>query len=218
MGRTEKLCALLDRCSYFADIACDHGYIAEYMLDNGLCDRAVVSDISAKSLAKAENLLKSYIQSGRCRAVCCDGLTEIDKDIDTAVIAGIGGDEITDILESAFIPENFLFQPMKNCRRLRAFLLGRGCRLVDDNLFYDRGRYYFYIKGSRTGGTVGYSQAELEFGRDSLKNPLFYDYLREEIDKKSTYAVQDMNEEHKKEYESSLEFMREVCNGYKGST
>ena len=57
MDRIERLCAFLDKCATFADVACDHGYCAKYMLDNGLCERAVISDISEKSMSKARTLL-----------------------------------------------------------------------------------------------------------------------------------------------------------------
>ncbi|MDE6105349.1 MAG: class I SAM-dependent methyltransferase, partial [Clostridia bacterium] len=71
MERIERLCAFLDSCHVFADVACDHGYCAEYMLKNGLCESAVISDISEKSLAKAQKLLAPYIAENRCPSVCC---------------------------------------------------------------------------------------------------------------------------------------------------
>ena len=69
------------------------------MLKNGLCKRAVISDISAKCLEKAEILLKNYIQSGAVKSVCCSGLEKIDESTDEVLIAGMGGDEIVEILK-----------------------------------------------------------------------------------------------------------------------
>ena len=82
MDRIKQLCAFLEKCESFADVACDHGYVAQYMLRNGLCKRAVVSDISDKCLSKARDLLSDFINAGTCRAVCCDGLEKIEKDTD----------------------------------------------------------------------------------------------------------------------------------------
>ena len=101
MDRIKQLCAFLEKCESFADVACDHGYVAQYMLRNGLCKRAVVSDISDKCLSKARNLLSDFINAGTCRAVCCDGLEKIEKDTDFVFIAGIGGEEIIRILKNA---------------------------------------------------------------------------------------------------------------------
>ena len=68
--RIRTLCGELLPCDRFADVGCDHGYCTQFMLENGLCRFAVVSDISAGSLAKAERLLAAYIRAGSVRSVC----------------------------------------------------------------------------------------------------------------------------------------------------
>ncbi|MDE7305973.1 MAG: class I SAM-dependent methyltransferase, partial [Clostridia bacterium] len=102
MDRIKKLCSYLKPCKSFADVACDHGYCAQYMLKNDFCESAIISDISAKSLSKAEKLLKQFIADGKCRAVCCDGLKLIPKETEQVLIAGIGGEEIIKILKASF--------------------------------------------------------------------------------------------------------------------
>ncbi len=198
MGRIEEICARLDKCSTFADVGCDHGYCTRYMLDNGLCDMAYISDISSKSLAKAQRLLSKYIEGGVCQSVCCDGLQGFETLPRQVLIAGMGGEEIIKILVCG-IPQKFVFQPMKNAPLLRRFLLANGCTIINDDIFKD-GKYYFIIKGKNTGGDK-YSPMELEFGRDSFKNPVFAEYLKEEIEKFKGYlmlsdtaeAVQSLN-------------------------
>lgn len=186
MDRIAHICAFLDPCNVFADVGCDHGYCTRYMLEHRLCRRAVIADISEKCLSKAENLLRPYIAEGSCRAVCCDGLTGVERTADEVLIAGMGGEEIIKICRQSFIPEKFVFQPMKNAPELRKFLLDSGCRLLRDDVFRD-GKFYFILKGVRAsapfGGERPYSEAELRFGRDSLANPVFGEYLDEEIPK-----------------------------------
>ncbi|MDE6790851.1 MAG: class I SAM-dependent methyltransferase, partial [Clostridia bacterium] len=77
MGRIEILCSYIDNCQSFADVGCDHGYCTEYALKSGKCKSAIIADVSAKCLAKAEKLLSGYIMRGVCRSVCCDGLSGI---------------------------------------------------------------------------------------------------------------------------------------------
>ena len=77
MKKTKRLLTLfseLEFCERFADVGCDHGYCAEYMLKNGLCKTAVISDISAASLDKARRLLQEYEARGKLVSVCCNGL------------------------------------------------------------------------------------------------------------------------------------------------
>ena len=39
------------------DVGTDHGYLAVYLVEQGLAERAIVSDISSNSLQKAINLI-----------------------------------------------------------------------------------------------------------------------------------------------------------------
>ena len=212
MNRINKLCTYLPECTTFADVACDHGYIAEYMLESGRCKSAVVSDISEKCLKKAETLLAKYISAGICRFVCCDGLKGIDREIDCIMIAGIGGEEIIKILNEGFIPKSFIFQPMKNADLLRGYLLKNGCFIETDDIFTDGKKYYFIIKGKK-GGAQEYTDKQLLYGKDSLHNPVFYGYLKEELAKKKSYLQSEMTEESRISLMQQIKKMEEVLKG-----
>ena len=162
MGRIEELCALVDPCGSFADVGCDHGYCARHVLKSGKCGNVLITDISAKCLAKAEKLLAEYIEAGRCRAVCCDGLKGVPTDTEQVLIAGMGGEEIIKILSESFIPQKFILQPMKNADKLRKFLLDNGCKLTYDGIFKDE-KFYFVIKGERSGGWEKYTPAPVSY-------------------------------------------------------
>jgi tRNA A22 N-methylase len=223
------------------------------MLKNKLCGRAVITDISAKSLNKAEVLLERYIRNGSCKSVCCDGLKGVNSDIGQVLIAGMGGEEIIKILKESFIPSKFVFQPMKNAAMLRKFLLDSGCKLTRDDLFFD-GKYYFIIKGARadaanhseaansTGAEnansnnatytdrknytdiknnadivceteKAYTQAELEFGRDSLHNKILKSFLEQEIQKNSNYLLNEMSDDNRKILDKRIKFLQGVYSG-----
>lgn len=210
-GRIPQICARLEECNVFADVGCDHGYCAHYMLSRGMCRTAVISDISPQSLAKARRLLAGFAAEGRVRAVCCDGLKDVGN-ADLVLIAGMGGEEMVRILREGYIPQNFVLQPMRNADTLRAFLIDSGCAISEDNIFRD-GKFYFIIKGSASGGTPAYTRAQLAFGRDSLKGALLRDYLAEEIDKVNGYLLGDMNEKNRAALIGRLEFLKGVHNG-----
>lgn len=193
MDRIKTICSYIDKSETFADVGCDHGYCAQYVLKKGLCKKVYITDVSAKCLAKAEKLLSQYIERGVCEAVCCDGLTGLDEECGQVLIAGMGGEEILKILRQSFIPRKFIFQPMRNVPELRAYLIENGCKITADDIFYD-GRYYFIIKGEREDGTEKYSENELLFGRDSLNNPLIKSYAKAEADKKKAYLQSSMSD------------------------
>lgn len=174
----------------------------------------MISDISEKSLSKAESLLASHIKDGSCAAVCCDGLKKIDIEINEVLIAGIGGEEIIKILKEAYIPEKFVFQPMKNVAALRSFLLKSGCLILQDDIFTDGKNYYFIVKGCRCGGYKEiYSEAQLLYGRDSLFNPVLSSFLNEELKKKKSYLSRGMSDKNRKELKEKISFIEGVLSG-----
>ncbi len=212
MDRIKKLCSYLDRCSVFADVGCDHGYCTLYMLKNGLCDRAVISDISAKCLQKAESLLSDYIENGVCRSVCCNGLPS--EEADEVLIAGMGGQEIIDIMNWAPIPEKFVLQPMKNAPQLRIFLMSRAVQIIEDCVFESGGKFYRVIKGSWGGiPSCDYTQLELEFGKSREKADL--DYLVCELEKKKSYLSACTDFEARKKIEENIKRIERVLSGEK---
>lgn len=181
------------------------------MLQSGLCESAVISDISAPSLAKAELLLKDYIAAGRVKAVCCAGLEDVPE-CDLVLIAGMGGEEICGILKNAYIPRSFVFQPMKNAKKLRAYLLEKGAHISADEPFESGGKFYFVIKGERSGASEPYSAAGLEFGKN-LCGEITKKYLLSELEKKRTYLQRGPSDAERRRIEGEILFFKGVLNG-----
>ena len=175
--RIKTLCSLLEKVQTFADVGCDHGYCSEYMLKNDLCEKAILSDISKGSLAKAEALLAEYIEDGRAVSVLGDGFLGVPSDVDQVLIAGMGGSEIVSILSDethGFMPKRFVFQPMHDSEKLRRYILENGGYIERDFTFEDVKFYDVIIGGKCEDGVqvldeTPYTEAEYEFGRDNLK-------------------------------------------------
>lgn len=175
--RIDTLCSLLAPAKSFADVGCDHGYCSEYMLKNGLCEHAILSDISKGSLAKAEALLAPYIRQGKAVSVLGDGFFGVPSDVDEVLIAGMGGSEMVSILSDpkhGFMPKRFVFQPMHDAEKLRRYILENGGYIERDFTFQDV-KFYDVIVGGKheNGGQVcdetPYTDAEYEFGRENLQ-------------------------------------------------
>lgn len=181
--RIRLLCGQLAPCETFADVGCDHGYCTQYMLQNGRCRRAYISDISAGSLQKARTLLRREVEEGRCIPVVADGLDGV-KACDLVLIAGMGGEEIVSILEEGFLPPVLVLQPMKHAPKLRRFLLERGYAIERDFTFTD-GKHYDLLRAVRGGAPRRYSPRDIAFGYDNLHTPSgeFVALLREEAEK-----------------------------------
>lgn len=179
--RLSTLCKELLPCTVFADVGCDHGYMAQYMLENSLCDRAYISDISEPSLEKARRLLSGYIQAGKVQSFCCAGLEQVPKDAEQVLIAGMGGEEIVGILKNGFFPSRFVLQPMKNTEKVRRFLMGNGYSVLRDYTFSDE-KFYDVLCAERGKKAREYDVLSLRFGYDNIHFPGadFLLYLRTE--------------------------------------
>lgn len=165
-SRLEKIFSAIPNCKTFADIGCDHGYLAKAVLDSNKCEFAVVSDISKKCLEKAETLLYKQIQQGRVKAVVSNGFEKVGA-VDLALIAGMGGMEIISILKNAQdLPEQLVLQPMKNAPELRKVLLELGYAFVSDSVFYAEDKYYNLIVVKK--GKDNLTDQEIQFGRTNL--------------------------------------------------
>ena len=181
-ARIKKLYDALCNCDVFADIGCDHGYVAKAMLDNGKCNTAIISDISEKCLKKAEDLLCDYLTKNKVKSCVSDGFEKIEY-CDQALIAGMGGEEIVGIiLRSKILPDRLVLQPMKNTRKVRELLLEKGYKLEKDYVFYVGRKYYDIIVAIK--GEDTYTDDELEYGRTNL-NEKPQDFIRRLTEEKN---------------------------------
>ena len=179
--RLNEIFSDIPECEVFADVGCDHGYIAKSMLKSGKCRKVIISDISEKSLSKAEKLLKREVEKGLAVPIVSDGLKNLPE-CDCVLIAGLGGEEIIRILTDApFLPEKLILQPMKNVRKVREFAVFSGYAVVSDRVFKEG--YMFYDLLTLKKGKDVLTDEEAEFGRSNLKNPsaAFLDKIHWEI-------------------------------------
>lgn len=191
---TERIRIIVDNIPIsetFADIGCDHGYVAEAMLKTEKCKTAIISDVSEKCLKKAERLLERYISDGRAKAIVSDGFDKLPC-VDTALIAGIGGEETIKILKKADnLPENLVLSPMKNVPAVRSYLNSIGYKTIKDFIFKAGGKFYDLIclKKGKKGGEVLDEEAIL-FGKTNIEKPetAFYEWAKREYEKMIVYS------------------------------
>ena len=219
--RIDTLCSLLAPAKTFADVGCDHGYCSEYMLKNGLCEKAILSDISKGSLAKAEALLAPFVRAGKAVSVLGDGFVGVPKDTDEVLIAGMGGSEIVSILadkKHGFMPKRFVFQPMHDAEKVRRYILENGGYIDRDFTFRD-GKFYEVICGGKAqeGQAVqAYTQAEYEFGKENLltRPKAFLERIEKLISNMEKYLQEPtLQEESKKALQEKKERLQGVLCG-----
>ncbi len=209
--RLKKIFSSLPDCKVFADIGCDHGYIAKAMIKSGKCEKVIVSDISEKCLDKARELLKEEIEKGLAESVVGDGFNGV-VGADLALIAGMGGKEIISILDDAkSLPQKLLLQPMKNCPEVRKKAVEKGYKITLDFVFKSAGKYYDLIALEE--GEDSLTQDEIEFGRTNLreKGKDFISRLNEEIKKAKGYLSANVSDQTREKITENIKKMEEIC-------
>ena len=168
MDRLETLFSLVGNGELFADVGCDHGYIAEMVLKSKKYDRVIISDISKKSLQKAVELLKPF--GDRVTAIVSDGLESFTELPDEVMIAGMGGEEIVKILSSAMsLPKKLVLAPQKNSDKVRRLLFDLGYKILKDFTIKDKSKFYDIISAVEAEEEPSdYSELEYLYGRDNL--------------------------------------------------
>ncbi len=209
---TERLKEIFNNipaCETFADIGCDHGYIALNMLTAKKCSNVIIADISDKCLAKAESLLSSFIKKGMAKSVVSNGFEKVYGS-DVALIAGMGGEEICAILSSAKeLPKTLVLQPMKNCDKVRRLALELGYAFQKDFVFKSAGKFYDLMV--LVNGKGDLTQEEIEFGKDNLsgKNKAFIEKIQIAVQKLQLYSSNpNLSDQSRLEIEQELEKLK----------
>jgi len=154
MMRTIKLPARLQTIACFieegaavADIGTDHGFLPVFLAQTGKARRIIASDMSAGSLSAARRSAEKYGVSDMIEFVVAPGLNGVSAgDVDTIVIAGVGGETVISILEEApwtKTGKKLILQPQTKKEELLGFLKEKGFELQESASTQDRGRTYF---------------------------------------------------------------------------
>ena len=168
--RLARIAALVPRGSRVADVGTDHGLLPIWLLQNGFAASAVATDIRPGPLSRAESHRRE-LGIGDMRCVLCDGLEALSPhEADAVIIAGMGGENIAEILRKAPWTASetlLLLQPMSRAETLRAFLKESGFRIEGEYLVRDKGKIYPVI-AARGGVEDTLTPGELYTGRYSL--------------------------------------------------
>ncbi len=179
----KRLRALLNEIKggVIADIGCDHGKLSIAAILERKCDKVIAADISANSLSKAIMLANSYALTDNIEFRVSNGFEKINENLDTAIIAGLGGYEIRDILlKSLSSVKRLLLCPHQNAMVARIALMDLDYGASKDFVVKEGDKYYQIIVAEK--GVEKYTDNELRFGKNF---PATQDYYSMLIDRKT---------------------------------
>ncbi len=179
--RLQLLADLVPPGARLADIGTDHGYLPVHLIQQGKIAAAIAADVGQEPLQHAIRTAEEYNVTNVDFRLC-DGLRGIDaEEVDTIVIAGMGGQTIIHILEAAPWTDNdgkytLLLQPMTKPGLLRRWLVSHGYRFLAERLVWDKD-FIYPIMVVTGGAQRPLSDVEEEYGCCLAGDPLYGDYL-----------------------------------------
>ncbi|MBY0756091.1 class I SAM-dependent methyltransferase [Clostridium sardiniense] len=191
----------IEECDTLVDVGTDHGYIPIYAVKNGICKNAIASDINKDPLDKAK--LNSIFEG-------------VDENIDTrlgggletiklgeaqvAIIAGMGGNLIRDILEADKDKvkelEFMVLQPAQNPEVLREYLYTNGYEVIAEDLCIDEDKYYELFK------------VKAKVGEETELDPIYYE-ISPKLLRDRHPLMGEYIEAKKEKYEKILSFIED---------
>lgn len=151
------IASFIPSSSKLGDIGTDHAYLPVYLIQAGIISTAIGVDIHVGPCEAALDTVQAYGLKEFISIRLGDGLIPLEKgEVDTLVIAGMGGSTTLGILESnpLIIPEiqTLILQPQGAESRVRRELLTQGWKLKDECLIEEDKRVYTVLCFSRSEG------------------------------------------------------------------
>lgn len=141
--------------SRVADIGTDHGYLGIYLLQSGAARHVIACDLRKDPLENARRNAKLFGVDGEMELRLSDGLEKILPDeVDTVVMAGMGGDLIQRILSQCPWRKReglqFILQPQSAGNVLRRWLCEDGFEIRREEPVQD-GHFLYTVMDIRQG-------------------------------------------------------------------
>ncbi|MCD7755103.1 MAG: class I SAM-dependent methyltransferase [Firmicutes bacterium] len=147
-ARLLACCGFVHPNDRVADIGCDHGYLPIYLLRSGIARSVIASDVREKPLLTAVRNAEKYGVRDRMEFYLSDGASQIPRDFDVLVCAGMGADTMISILSAApWLREpsyRLILQCQSKTPTLRKFLSDTGWQIARESALRD-GRFLYTV-------------------------------------------------------------------------
>ncbi|HOK63137.1 MAG TPA: class I SAM-dependent methyltransferase [Soehngenia sp.] len=217
--RLESIVRFVPNNSIVADIGTDHGYVPFELIDSKKSKCVIATDISKDSLNKTiSSISRDLLISGKIITRVGNGLETIKPfEVDTVIIAGMGGTLISDILREnikkadSFV--NFILQPMVASTELRIFLNENSFEIIDEDLVSEDGFIYEIIYAKR-GLELISDDIYFEIGKKLIqkKHPLLKKFIDNKIEESYSIILElDNHPSSPKAQERKQELVKKIA-------
>lgn len=168
--RLQTVATHVPREARLADIGSDHAYLPVYLANHGRIQMAVAGEVARGPYDNATEEIKQAGLTDVIESRLADGLSAIEStdNINTIVIAGMGGTLIANILTAGVKrlrdQERLILQPNVGEYKVRQWLQNNRYQIVDEDILEEDGHVYEVIVADPGVESVTYTAEELQFG------------------------------------------------------
>ncbi|WP_432664610.1 class I SAM-dependent methyltransferase [Wukongibacter baidiensis] len=209
--RLKTIADLVPNGGTIADIGTDHAYLPVYLIENKIVERAIAADINVGPLKNAERTIKSYSYDKHIETRLGSGLTPLKaNEVDTVIIAGMGGLLIRDILKESIdvvrTVKTLILQPMVAQDELRKWLCENGFKIDNERLAKEGNKLYEILVVTK-GKMEIENDIYYEIGDKLIENedPYLSDFIEAKLRKYTGILKTVENENTEKAKEKFLE-------------
>ena len=178
--RLHMIADLVPACASVCDIGTDHAYVAIYLAKKGVAKKIIAADIKKGPLMQAEKNIALFEAMDKVETRLSNGFEKISYgEVECAIIAGMGGETIAEILEKEKGCKYFVLQMQTGHSFLREYLMKNGYVICDEAVCREERKMYTAIFAMRgEGKKLTTIEKEIGPGLIEKRPPLFYDYVR----------------------------------------
>ena len=182
----QRLTAIANLVDYgkVADVGCDHGKLGYYLVSTDRASEVIATDISKPSLDKAKELAVENGVADVMQTRLCDGLGAVcSEEVDTVIVAGLGGDVISGILQRAREEGktfgSFILSPNTHPEKVRKEIVLSKHTIVFDEMLECAGKTYTIIKTKK--GESALDDMQIRFGAFYKTSDNFAQFAKKEL-------------------------------------
>lgn len=196
--RLKKIAELVPPCQTFADIGTDHAYLPVYLINKGICEYAIASDLREGPLSRAEETARTFGAEDKISLRLGSGFETLKEgEATVAAVAGMGGVLTAELLknsaEVAKSLKSLILQPMTAVYELRVFLYENGYKIEEEYLVKEEDKLYHILKVTpKANKTEKKEEIDLFFGDRIKRNSLYYDEYKQRQIKKLECKISGM--------------------------
>lgn len=165
-NRLKRITDFIPSDSYILDVGCDHALLDIYLALNRNNVKLIASDINENPLKIAKENMKKYNLEDEITLEKADGVSKINDEVDTVVIAGMGTSTINDIINNDLKKlknvKKIIISSHTSSFELRENMNKKGFKIIDEAVVFDKGKYYEIIVYSN--GYEKLSKLDMKYG------------------------------------------------------